>query len=252
MSALLSQIEHRPWPLPQQPWVMRQRWSELLFAHWPVEPAQLRPLIPANLEVDTFNGQAWFAVVPFQMEYQLRGFPWACRFLEINVRTYVQYKNKAGVFFFSLDANDWPTVLGARGFFSLPYYFAHMKLKRQHQGKVQQPNFQFRSERWHMRTGGRNTFEASYQPVSPVCLAQPDTLEHWLTERYCLYTAKENGTLYRCDVHHAPWPLQTAHASITENTMLSETGLTFPETSLLPLLHYADHLEVLVWPLQKL
>lgn len=251
-SEILSQAGHRPWPLPQQPWVMQQCWSELLFAHWPIDPERLRLLLPVGLEVDTFDGQGWFAVVPFQMEFRLRGLSWPCRFQEINVRTYVRYGNKPGVFFFSLDANDWPTVLGARGFFSLPYYFAHMQLNRQNPGTDQAPEFHFTSERQHQPTNTQNHFEASYRPISPVTLTQSGTLEYWLTERYCLYSTKRDGSLYRCEVHHPPWPLQPAEAEIRQNTMLAGTGLAFPDNGQPPLLHYAERVDVLVWPLQKL
>src|SRR5260370_1404375 len=67
MKAILREVAHRPWPLPADPWVMAQSWHDLLFAHWPVDAKKLRALIPDRLEIDSFDGQAWLAVVPFRM-----------------------------------------------------------------------------------------------------------------------------------------------------------------------------------------
>src|SRR5689334_9095081 len=60
-------VSHRPWPPPTTPWVMTQRWHDLLFAHWPVPEDVLRRVVPELLPIDTFNGQAWVGVVPFRM-----------------------------------------------------------------------------------------------------------------------------------------------------------------------------------------
>src|SRR5262245_27389124 len=84
---------HRPWPLPREPWVMAQSWHDLLFAHWPVPAAVLRPLIPPSLGVDTFDGEAWIGVVPFRMSgvrpRYVPPLPDLSAFPELNVRTYV-------------------------------------------------------------------------------------------------------------------------------------------------------------------
>ena len=62
---MMHETTHRPWPLPQRSWVMAMRWHDLLFMHWPLRPEALRPLIPAMLELDTFDGWAWLGVVHF-------------------------------------------------------------------------------------------------------------------------------------------------------------------------------------------
>ena len=111
---ILAETAHRPWTLPKRtdgshrPWVMAQTWSRLLFAHWQVTPQALAPLIPAGLELDTFDGQAWIGVVPFQMSnvhprgtFSVAGLS---AFPELNVRTYVKRDDKPGVWFLSLDA----------------------------------------------------------------------------------------------------------------------------------------------------
>src|SRR5688500_15722341 len=129
---LLAQA-HRPWPVPPSPWIMTQTWSKLLFAHWPVPPEQIRPLLPPSVTLDTFDGQAWVGVVPFDIPNIRPRFlppiPTMAHFLELNVRTYVTRDGKPGVWFFSLDAASRLAVEGARLAFHLPYFNAQMSLK---------------------------------------------------------------------------------------------------------------------------
>src|SRR6266849_3667248 len=124
---LLSR-ENRPWPVPDRPWVMKQVWHDLLFAHWPVEAAALRSLIPPALELETFDGAAWLGIIPFRMTgvtpRWVPPLPWFSAFLELNVRTYVSDGTKPGVWFFSLDAANSFAVAAGRRLFSLPYYRA--------------------------------------------------------------------------------------------------------------------------------
>ncbi|MCP3775561.1 DUF2071 domain-containing protein [Paenibacillus sp. MZ04-78.2] len=235
---------HRPWPLPALPWIMKQTWRNLLFAHWPVPADELRAYVPKELPLDTFEGSAWLAVVPFRMtDIRLRGLPpipGTSRFPELNVRTYVTLHDKPGVYFFSLDAAHTLAVKLARWLYHLPYYRADMGVTMQNETVF------YRSER---RQAGP-AFAARYRPVSEPYTAKPGSLEHWLTERYCLYTLNGRRDVMRCDIHHQPWPLQKAEAELYENTMLTGNGLPFaPDVP--PLLHYAEALEVRVWPLLK-
>jgi uncharacterized protein len=229
----------RPWPAPAKPPVMRQRWHDLLFAHWRVPLTSLRPLVPAELPLDTRAGSAWVAVTPFRMTgVWLAGFPalpGVSRFPELNVRTYVTLDDKPGVYFFSLDAGNALAVAGARGFFRLPYHWSRMSAEPGADGIA------YRSER-RGKTGVAS-FEARYAPDGPVFSSIPGTLEHWLTERYCLYTAAR-GKVHRVEIDHEPWPLQPARAEITRNTMAAAAGLLLTGD---PLLHFARDLEVGVW-----
>ena len=124
---------HRPWPLPSRPWIMRQKWHDLLFMHWRIPPQTLRPLIRAALEIDHFEGSAWLGIVPFRMTgVRLRGtpgIPGLSAFPELNVRTYVSAGGKPGVWFFSLDAASTTAVAAARAWFHLPYFRARMSLE---------------------------------------------------------------------------------------------------------------------------
>jgi uncharacterized protein len=242
MNSILRASEHRPWPIPSGPWIMKQIWHNLLFAHWPLPETAIRPLVPAQLSLDTFDGQCWVGVIPFYMTgISARGLPpipGLSSSEELNVRTYVNYGGKPGVYFFSLDAASLPAVWAARTFYHLPYFHAVMKLEESN-GKI----FYFSSRR-----SSPAEFRGWYHPTSEVQLAERGSLPHWLTERYCLYTTHRGG-VYRCEIHHLRWPLQDAGAKIEMNTMASATGITLPDVS--PMLHFARRLKVLIWPLRR-
>jgi len=240
----LDHLNHRPWELPRGPWIMKQVWYQLLFAHWPVRADALRPLIPSALEIDTYDGRAWLGVVPFRMSgVRPRGvtaLPWLSAFPELNVRSYVTAGGKAGVYFFSLDAANPLAVRIARGFYHLPYFDADMQCIGDEHGIA------YRSYRTHRGAPGAN-FLGRYRPVGEVYHAARGDLDHWLTERYCLYTSNRRGELLRGEIHHAPWDLQPAAAEIEVNTMA--VGIDLPDAP--PLLHYAHRLDVLVWALRR-
>jgi uncharacterized protein YqjF (DUF2071 family) len=225
--------------MPGGEWTWRQTWLELLFAHWPVPRATLERFVPKSLSVQEFDGTSWIAVVPFRMTGVMRrplpDVPWISAFPELNVRIYVERDGKPGVWFLSLDATNPLAVWAARTFFHLPYYRAQMSLQRSADGNVR-----YRSQ----REGAR--FVGSYRPTSRPYTAAAGGLEHWLTERYCLYTSAPDGSLLRQEVHHAPWPLQKAEAEIQETTMLAFHGLDVSGPP--ALLHYAEKLDVVVWP----
>ncbi len=238
--AILEQTDHRPW-------VMAQSWQKLLFAHWAIDPNTIRPLIPKQLELDTFDGKAWIGVVPFLMNHvHLRGMPevpMTNRFPELNVRTYVCQGDKAGVWFFSLDAKSRLAVRVARMLFRLPYHDARMTLE------VENHVVRYESNRVHRQTGDAD-FQATYQATSEPYYAEVDSLEHWLTERYCLYAQDKRGQLYRGEIHHHPWALQNAIANIDLNTMAHASGIPLPNDE--PLLHYVENIDVLTWYLEKI
>ena len=246
VQSILAQTEHRPYPLPSRPWVMKQAWHDLLFAHWPISPSLLRPLIPAVLPLDTYAGEAWVGIVPFYMTdvspRAVPAVPWLSTFPELNVRTYVTVQDKPGVYFFSLDAGNPIAVFLARTLFALPYYNASMQVQ------LKGDTIHYHSHRTH-RGAPQADFEARYRPVEPVSLAQPGSLEAWFTERYCLYTVVKGTHVYRGDIHHSRWPLQVAELEQSRDTMAFSHSIHLPDTA--PLLHFSALLEVLIWPLQR-
>lgn len=238
--AILRDVEHRPWPVPPDPWVMFQSWRRLLFAHWPLPPARLRPLVPDALELETFDGRACVGLTPFHLHGLrprfLPALPGPSNFPEMNLRTYVRVGDRPGIFFFTLEAGSSLAVAAARAFYRLPYHRADMETGEEN-GWVR-----YRSR----RRDGSAAFEGRYRPSGPVSHAGEGTIEHFLTERYALYAVLRNGGLLRGDIHHRPWPLQPAEADIEVNTVAAAHGIELPDRE--PLLHYSERQDTLVWP----
>jgi uncharacterized protein YqjF (DUF2071 family) len=225
--------------MPTTQWTWRQSWRDLLFAHWPVKVEDIRPLVPAALVIQEFDGTSWIGLVPFQMAGVMRrplpDLPWISAFPELNVRLYVELDGKPGVWFLSLDATNPLAVWAARRFFHLPYFKARITVESSGDAIRYTAN----------RSGGEPSMVAEYRPTSQPYTSVPGTLDHWLTERYCLYAQSPDGTIWRNEVHHAPWPLQTAEVEFSRNTYLSFHGLRVPGNPVT--LHFARRLDVVVW-----
>lgn len=232
------------------------RWHDLLFVHWRVEAGLLEPLLPGGLSVDTWDGDAWVGLVAFHLS-GVR--PWwspplggISAFREINVRTYVQRRGAdPGVWFFSLDATSPLAVCVARLRWRLNYFRARMELLRTSQ------RVQYASRRlWPGPAGASVRIEAELgtpcggrqavhaQATAP---AQPGTLEHFLVERYLLYTRTRRGRLLSGQVHHAGYPLREARLSVLEESLLAAAGIR-PEG---PPSHvvFSDGVDVEIFPL---
>lgn len=238
------ETQHRPWPLPKSPWLMGQTWYRLLFAHWAVAPDALGPLIPRPLQLDRRGGAAWIGITPFEVAgLRLRGtppLPWLSRFPELNVRTYVRYGGRPGIYFFSLDAARVAAVFAARRGYQLPYFHAEMTIDHQ------DSTVSYKSTRTDS-SGPPAEFRARYRPSGAPLSIDDGSLERWLAERYCLYVVDGRGRVLRGEIHHSPWPLQPAEATIEVNTMAAPLGIRLNSD---PVLHYSVRLDVLVWPLK--
>jgi len=238
--SIVESTGHRPWPMPRGSWLMTQSWHDLLFAHWRVDLSDLRRAVPSAFELDLFDGSAWLSVVPFYMtNVGLRltpTLPWISRFLELNVRTYVRVGDRPGVYFFSLDAARSVAVAAARTFLNLPYYTADMTLEHRPDG------LRYESAR---RTRRRARFEATYEPMGAPFTPSTCSIEYFLTERYCLYHHSRRGHPYRLDIHHRPWTLHVARATITTNTMTADRDVSVSGPP--ALLHFARRQDVIAW-----
>ena len=240
---IVEQVGHRPWPMPDEPWIMTQSWHDLLFAHWPVEVEALRTLVPPELELDRFDDRAWISIVPFRMSNVaprgIPSLPGLSAFPELNVRTYVRVGDRPGVHFFSLDAGNALAVSMARKMFGLPYFHAEMTVVQD------APWVTYSSERHAPPAQSTAQFTARYRPVGPVFEARPGTLDYFLTERYCLYTVAPDARVRRLEIHHPAWQLQTAEAEIAQNTMAGAAGIALPATA--PHLHFAARQDVIAF-----
>lgn len=242
MHPSLRKLDHRPWPLPSGPWRWRQRWIDLLFAHWPVPASRLRHLVPSGVRIEEFDGTSWVGVVPFRMEgvmlRPLPDFPAISAFPELNLRLYVEAEGKPGVWFLSLDAGNSLAVWAARRFFHLPYFRADMTVRGDGE--------RIRYESVRRASDARVAFAGRYAPAGEVFESRRGSIEHFLTERYCLYTQTRDGRIVRAQVHHPPWPLQEARAEIDENSIGRPHGLGLAEQP--ALVHFSKRLDVVVWP----
>jgi uncharacterized protein YqjF (DUF2071 family) len=244
--SVVERVSHRPWPMPNGPWLMTQTWNDLLFAHWPVDARELRRLVPQAFELDTFEQRSWIGIVPFNMtNVSPRGvpsLPWVSEFPELNVRTYVRVGDRPGVYFFSLDAGNALAVKAARALLNLPYFPATMTVTREGDGI----SYQTRRDDSH----GAACFEATYRPTAAAFEPRQGSLEYFLTERYCLYHVDHSGRPYRLEIHHPPWALQHATAEIASNTMSDAAGIALPAST--PLLHFARRQDAVAWAPHRL
>ena len=206
----------------------------MLFAHWALPVSQLRVLVPDELEIDTSDGDAWISLTPFEAHVRPRGLG-SITFPELNCRTYVRYGGIPGIYFFSLDAGSILAVLGARTLYGLPYFHSKMEID------TVNSEIHYRCE----RTLSSASFYAKYEPISTAYRAVTGTIEHWLTERYCLYTVTKKSVL-RAEIHHLPWDLQDVSAKFYQNTIATAAGLSLSASP--DLVQYAERQEVLIWP----
>jgi uncharacterized protein len=242
MHSSLAETAHRPWPLPEGAWIMEQTWRDLLFAHWAYPIEEVRAVVPEQLPLDTYDGKAWVGVVPFLLEnLRARGLPAlppVSTFPELNVRTYVTVNGKPGVYFFSLDAANKLAVIGARTLFHLNYFDADMSITHTQSG------IEYSSKRRDAH-GRPASFLARYSAVGETFTAEPGTLEHFLTERYCLYAVSNTNHTYRLEIHHRPWFLQAAEAELDARSMLAAAGLGLPHET--PMLHFSSLQPMIGW-----
>jgi uncharacterized protein YqjF (DUF2071 family) len=216
-----------------------QNWRRLLFMHWPVPVASLRPLVPGCLSIDTYDGSAYVGLIPFVVEAARPiGAPPALglQFQETNVRTYVHVNGREpGIFFFSLDAASLLAVIGARVSLGLPYFWAAG------QERVDGRGVDYVLRR---RTGTHPTAHVRYEVGEHRGVAVPSSLEHFLVERYRFHLQR-GRTLWTVEVSHQPYPLQQAHLLALDEQLLHAAVIRV--TGPPPLVHFASGVDVQVF-----
>jgi uncharacterized protein YqjF (DUF2071 family) len=237
---------------PEQQVLMHQNWLHLLFLHWEVPPMELQALLPPRLRLDTFEGKAFIGLVPFTMTgvrpILLPPMPGVSSFHEINVRTYVHLDGKEpGVWFFSLDASSRLAVAAARAAYHLSYFNADIEFAA---SREPMPTVSFTTTRTDERGVRPANARLTYRPVEgPATAAAPGTLEHFLLERYLLYSEDEARQLYRARVHHQPYPAQKVDVLECEETLIWAAGIKRSEQP--QHRHYAREVNVKIYGLEK-
>jgi hypothetical protein len=234
----LEDAAHRPWPLPGRPWSQAQTRSDVLFVHWPVELDELARLLPPELAADTCAGEAWLGISAYRVEsLRVRGLPplpGLGSFPQVEVRTYVTLDDRPGTWLFSIELGSALLVEAAKRAHRLPAYRAQIEMTGERPTGL----------RTESRRDGL-VFRAAYRPSGDPATAGAGSFEQFVAERYALYTA-DGGRLYRAEVHHLPWRLQPADATVEEATIapFAVDGE--------PIAHFAATQDLLVWPLEKL
>lgn len=195
-----------------------QKWRDLLFCHWAVPIESLRSVVPSQLEIDTFDGVAYVATVPFKMR-EIRP-AWLPRrlafdFFETNVRTYVVHNGRPGVYFMSLDASSRLAVWAARTGWSLPYFFADMSFDESGSHCIYESRRPANSSASH---------RVSYSVGETLGISKPGTLEHFLFERYLLF-AERRERIFVGTVHHEPYGVSRANIKEFDDGLLEAAGI---------------------------
>jgi hypothetical protein len=228
---------HRPWPLPRSPWAQAQTRRDILLAHWRVPIDVLARLLPVEVAADTFDGEAWLNVSAYRVTgLRVRGLPplpGLSTFPQLEVSTPVTVDGYPGLWLFQIETAKQIVVEASKRTHRFPAYRARISTGRDAVG------FHFDATRDGLE------LDAVYAGRGSEFSPGPGTVEHFLTERYALYTA-DGGRLYRAQVHHAPWLLQGAAGEVRSATLapLPIEGE--------PYLLYSTAQDILLWALEEL
>ena len=221
------------WPTGQ--WKYYQEWNKAVFIHWQVDIDKLKQFVPKGLEIDCFEGKAWVSLVAFTMENirprYLPAFPLVSNFNEINIRTYVKYKNKSGVYFLSIEGGKQLSCQIAKSLSKLPYRYSLMS----------RTETTFRSTNKQYKDNLKIKFKTGKQ------LTEKSMLDKWLTERYALFQDSESS-INTFEIHHIEWPVFEI-----DNI---ELNLNYPRfENLLPhsphKVHYSPGVQVIAWGMRN-
>jgi uncharacterized protein len=218
--------------------VMRQRWERLTFLHWRFQPDAVQRLLPAGLTADLHDGAAWVGLVPFFMHVASAGgheVPWASRFCETNVRTYVRDSDgRTGIWFFSLDAARLGAVAVARTTYRLPYFWSAITLSGSG------PSISYRCLRRLPGPAGARS-EADIDIGDRYADDELSERDHFLTARWILFSV--SGARRRfARACHEPWPLHRARVRWLHDELITAAGLPVPDAE--PLAHYSPGVDV--------
>lgn len=209
-----------------------QRWQDLAFLHWAVDPAEVRPHLPRGIVPDVIDGVSHVGLIGFRMVglglLAGPGLPWLGTFCETNVRLYgVDDQGRRSVVFCSLDAARLIPVLVARVTLELPYVWSRMRLR--HEGDL----LTYTSRRrWPGPRGAANRMVI--RPGERI--VEPTDLELFLTARWGLHVTSHGRVLHLPNVHES-WPLHRAELLELSDDLVAAAGLPRPSGPPVSVLH---------------
>ncbi|QDP99662.1 DUF2071 domain-containing protein [Lysinibacillus fusiformis] len=223
----------------KKPWLVTQKWQDVVFLHWPIAPHELRQHIPKELNLDLFENKAWLGIVLFQVKgNRLRfmpPFPRMSSFLQINVRTYVTYKERKGIYFFNSDVGSAVIAqIASLGHF-LPYRHAEITLGRMR--NIRSILHNYRTKKAY------ESFHVTFEPMAGEI--ENHAFENWLVERYHSWM-KGKKNLIRVDISHMPWRLQRVNAFVEMNTMAPFIKSAIQDNQ--PIAYYAKSRTARIFP----
>jgi uncharacterized protein YqjF (DUF2071 family) len=205
--------------------IWSQRWSDVLFLHFAVQPSQLKPHIPRHLELDLFDGRAWISFVLFQLRLRPAWLPFIPGFSslsELNIRTYVRHGGSSGIYFLSMHADNALAIHAARLLTPLHYQAARFTDTTTSGGR--------RRIECQSAPDAGHRLVADFRPAGQPITAAPGSMDAWLLERYRLFVGVKDG-LIAADVEHRPWEFKPVQVHVTESTIAEPLGIALGQTA---------------------
>lgn len=206
---------------------LRNTWQELTFLHYRYDPADVQRLLPDGLTVDTFDGDAYVSLIPFQMRDASPRFvpalPFVSSFNETNVRTYVvDSAGNRAIWFFTLEADQLAVVALARLVLGFPYVWSAMSTEIEGTRRT----YRTTNRRWPRTPRSQTTVEIEVGGR----IDEPDDLDVFLTARWGTVARwpMRRGRLRHHPVDHAAWWLHEATLTRVDHQSLPAAGLPAP------------------------
>jgi uncharacterized protein YqjF (DUF2071 family) len=212
----------------------------LLFANWPADPAVVADHLPESLSVDTYDGSAWFTAIALRnVDARPRGLPRALGFdlPEVNLHAAVTCEGTPGIYYFSVDVAGLLGTIGPRILHHAPYHYANVRMR------TEGDRVRFSCRRRH--PGSRPLrFDARYGPSGPELDAPDGSLTRFLAERHRFFSEAPDGSVRSAAIHHEPWPLYPAAATVERNTLFRANGFDDPPAD--PLCYYSPGVDAVM------
>ena len=190
------------------PIFLSAEWRQLAMVNYEVDPAVLRPLVPAGIELDTFEGRSFVSMVGFQfLQTRVFGFrfPFHTNFEEVNLRFYVRRQIggaegwRRGTVFIKEMVPRRIIATMAKLLYNAPYITRPMR----HAVETTHARYDWRNGgRWEsLSVTGE---EGGWQGIAA------GSEEEFITEHYWGYNRQRDGRTLEYQVEHPRWRVRPA------------------------------------------